>query len=109
MLYIDFNAGNKDYKLRLNTRGIVALEKKLGANPITIFGDGKQMPTFETMVTVLHASLQAYQHGITLDDAYDIFDAYLESGHDMTEFLPIIVELYKVSGIIPNKEETEKN
>lgn len=33
MLYTDFTAGNKDYKLRLSTRNIVALEKQLGANP----------------------------------------------------------------------------
>ena len=29
MMYIDFNAGGKDYKLRLATRNIVALEKAI--------------------------------------------------------------------------------
>ena len=58
MLYVDFTAGNKDYKLRLNTRNIVMLEKQIGCNPIAIFGDGDTIPTVTTMVYVLYASLQ---------------------------------------------------
>ena len=109
MLYVDFTAGNKDYKLRLNTRNIVMLEKQLGCNPLTIFGNGDTMPTITTMVQVLNASLQQYNHGITLNDAYDIFDAYLDDGHSMTDFLPVIVEIYKVSGLIKTEEIGEKN
>ena len=108
MNYINFVAGNKEYKLRLSTRAIVALEKQLGCNPLSIFGDGDTLPTITTMVYVLHAALQQLNHGITLNDAYDIFDAYLEDGHTMTDFLPIMIEIYKVSGLIGN-EDTEKN
>ena len=110
MMYIDFTAGGKEYKLRLNTRAIVALEKQLGMNPLAIFGNGETMPTITTLVAILHASLQQYQHNITLDAAYDIFDQYLADGNTMTDFIPIVVELYKVSGLIrQNKEEDEKN
>ena len=35
MNYINFVAGNKEYKLRLSTRAIVALEKQLGCNFFT--------------------------------------------------------------------------
>ena len=76
MNYVDFTAGNKEYKLRLGTREIVVLEKQLGCNPLTIFGNGDTIPTITTMVQILHASLQQLNHGITLNDAYDIFDAY---------------------------------
>lgn len=114
MLFYEFNAGNKDYKLRLNTRNIVQLESKLGCNPIMVFGvNGDVIPTVATMVTILHASLQQLQHGITYDEAYNIFDAYLEDGHASIDFIKDIMEIYKVSGIVPkdNKEteETEKN
>ena len=108
MNYINFVAGNKEHKLRLSTRAIVALEKQLGCNPLSIFGDGDTLPTITTMVYVLHASLQQFNHGITLNDAYDIFDAYLADGHTMTDFLPVMIEIYKVSGLIGN-EGTEKN
>lgn len=109
MLYVDFNAGNKDYKLRLSTRNIVSLEKQLGCNPLTIFGNGDTMPTITTMVQVLYASLQQLNHGITLNDAYDIFDDFLNDGHTMTEFVPVIVDIYKVSGLIKTEEVIEKN
>jgi hypothetical protein len=109
MLYVDFTAGNKDYKLRLNTRNIVALEKQLGCNPLTIFGNGDTMPTITTMVQVLHASMQHYHHGITLNDAFDVFDEFLEDNHSMTDFLPVIVDIYKVSGLIKSEDIGEKN
>ena len=110
MMYYDFKAGNKEYKLRLNTRNIIELEKKLGCNPIMIFGaDGESIPTVSAMVVILHASLQAFEHGITLNDAYDIFDAYLEDGNTSIDFVKVIMEIYKASGIVPKEVNTEKN
>lgn len=114
MNYIDFTAGNKDYKLRLNTRNIVMLEKQLGCNPLSIFGEkGDTIPTVSVMVTILHCSLQQYNHGISLNDTYDIFDAWMADGNATTDFIPIILEIYKASGIVPNEKEVgeieEKN
>ena len=109
MLYTEFNANNNEYKLRLNTRAIVALEEKLGCNPMAIFGTtGTTIPTVTTMVQILHAALQQYQHNITLEKAYTIFDEWIEDGHAATEFLQVIIDVYRVSGIIP-AENTEKN
>lgn len=105
-MYYEFIVGNKTYKLRLSTRAVVLLEKQLGVNPISIFGNGDTIPTITTMVAILHASLQQYEHGINLNDAYDIFDAWLAEGNVITDFLPVIVDVFKVSGIIKN---TEKN
>ena len=104
MNYVDFCAGGKEYKLRLTTRSIVQLEKNIGCNPLAIFGDGTKMPQITTLVAILHASLQALEHGITLNDSYDIFDAYLADGHSLTDFIAVLVELYKVSGIIPEEK-----
>lgn len=109
MMYVDFTADNKDYKLRLNTRNVVALEKMLGMNPLGIFGDGDRLPTITEMVNILYCSLQQLNHGISLNDSYDIFDAYLEE-HNSTDFIPVILEIYKVSGIISGvKNGEEKN
>lgn len=110
MNYINFEVGNNTYKLRLNTRNIVMLEKQLGCNPLNIFGaNSDSVPTITVMVAVLHASLQQYNHGITLNDAYDIFDEYLAEGNSSVDFIPTIIEIYKASGIIPKdaKEELE--
>lgn len=110
MNFINFEAGNNTYKLRLNTRNIVLLEKQLGCNPLNVFGNGDTVPTITTMVAILHASMQQYNHGITLNDAYDIFDAYMEDGHASTDFIPVIIDIYKASGIIPkDNNQEEKN
>lgn len=110
MNYIEFEAGLKSYKLRLNTRNTVALEKVLGCNPLHIFDTtGERMPAVTTMVAVLHASLQQYHHGISMNDAYDIFDAYLEDGHSVDEFIYVILDIYKQSGLIPKEVDGEKN
>lgn len=109
MNYIDFEVGNKTYKLRLSTRNIVLLEKQLGCSPLAIFGDGERIPTVTEMVHILHAALLQYNHGISLNDAYDIFDAYVEDGHSTVDFIPMIIDLYKASGIIPKDNVDEKN
>lgn len=109
MMYVDFNAGGKDYKLRLNTRNTITLEKQLGCNPLALFGDGETMPTITSLVQVLYCSLLQFNHGITLEDAYSIFDDYLADGHSATEFLSVVIGVYKVSGLIKSDKVTEKN
>ena len=109
MMYVDFNAGGKDYKLRLNTRNVVTLEKQLGCNPLAIFGDGDTMPTITTLVQVLYCSLLQLNHGVTLEDAYNIFDEYLEDGHSATEFLSVVINIFKVSGLIKADKVAKKN
>lgn len=109
MLYTDFIVGEKTYKLRLSTRNIVTLENTIKCNPLSIFGSGDTLPEVSTMVTILWASLQQYHHGIGMNEAYDIFDKYLED-HTMTDFIPVILDIYKVSGLIANnKEDDRKN
>ena len=105
MLYTDFHAGNKDYKLRLSIRNTVALEKMLGCNPLMIFGNGDRMPTITEMTTILHFSLQQYQHNLTMTDSQDILEEWLNGGNAITDFVAVIIEIYKVSGIIKNEEE----
>lgn len=109
-MYVNFEAGNKQYKLRLNTRNIIALEKVLGVNPLHIFNTQEdRLPPITQMVAVLHAALQQYQHNISMSDAYDIFDSYIEDGHSVDEFVFIILDIYRESGIIPKEVDTEKN
>ena len=111
MNYIDFVAGDKEYKLRLNTRNTILLEKQLQCHPVAIFGNGDSevIPSVTTMVVILHCALQQYHHGITLNNAYDIYDEWLADGHASTDFLAIILDIYKASGIIPKDEEEAKN
>lgn len=107
MLYTEFKVDNEVYKLRLRTRDIITLEKLINENPLSIFGNGDTIPTVTTMVYILHTSMQAYHHGISLNDAFDIFDKWLADDNSVTDFLAVIVDLYKVSGIIKNDKEAK--
>lgn len=108
MMYFDFEAGNKAYKLRLTTRAVMALESKIGCNPMMIFGTGNRVPTVTEMIHVLHNSLTQFNHGITFNDAVKIFDEWLDDGHTPTDFISVIVDVYKVSGIIPDTGDDEE-
>ena len=107
MLYVEFATKEKTYKLRLSTRNVVTLEQKLGCNPLSIFGDGETVPTIGSMVAILHASLQAYEHGISYEDTYAIFDKWLEEGHNAVEFVNVILDIYKVSGLVPKEVKAD--
>ena len=111
MLFYEFTVGTKEYKCRLNTRGLIELEKKLGCNPLNIFmsvGDNV-LPRLEELIYVLHYSLQPYNHGISLDDTYEIYDHYIEEGKTFMDFIQVIMEIYKVSGLIKEEAAEEKN
>lgn len=113
MLYYEFEAGNNTYKLRLNVRNIVTLEKTLGCNPLMVFGAGDRVPTVTEMVAILHNSLQAYNHGITMENSFKIFEDYLDDGHQITDFVSVIIDIYRASGIMKPEgaidEDEEKN
>lgn len=113
MLFTELKVDDKAYKLRLNTRNTVMLEKLLGGkNPLSIFNNEDELPTVTVMVNILFASLQQYHHSIDINEAYDIFDSYLSEGHTATDFIKVIMDIYKASGIIADdkkKDNNEKN
>lgn len=96
MLYITLKNSDAEYKLRLNIKGLINLEKRLGKSPMEAIGE-----SLEDMMIVFHESLQAYQHGISFDDACDICDKWCDEGHTQTEDLPILLmQVYAVSGMV---------
>lgn len=114
MLYTTVTISDKEYKCRLTTKGLVDLEKKLGDNPLSIFMriTNNELPKLSDMLLVFHTSLQPYNHGISLDDVYGIYDAYIDEGHTFMDFIPFIIEIYKVSGLFSedkSAEDAEKN
>ena len=110
MLFKEFEVGGRTYKLAMKTRSVIELEKKKGCNPIAVFGDGDRVPTVTDMINILSAALQRFEHGLTQNDAISIFDTWLDEGHNIAEFIPVILDVYKVSGLISSEnEEAAKN
>ena len=105
MIYSDFKVGDKELKLRLDSRSCVTLERKLGKSPLSIFMDAKDsLPKLEELILILHSSLQKYNKGYTEDKTYDLYDEYVEEGNTFTDFIPVIMEIFKVSGFFKDEE-----
>ena len=107
MTYSVLNIGNESYKLRLNTKNSVALEKALGYNPITMLMAIEQgtMPTLGDMLTILQHMLQSYHHGFNMDRVYDLYDEYVADGHGMFELIPVFIEVFQNSGYLTTAKE----
>lgn len=112
MLFYTFTIGEKDYKARLSARTCIELEKKLGTNPLNVFmeiAQNNKLPELETLIIILHASLQQFQHNITLEKTYDLYDEFVDSGKTIMDLVPVILEIFKASGLIPEEAQEEKN
>lgn len=108
MLFTTFKTKDKEYKLRLNVKALVNLEQRLGKNPISIFMGIKkdELPRMEDMLIIFHESLQSLEHGITMDEVYDIYDSYIEEGNTYVDFIAVILDIFKTSGIIKEEKKT---
>lgn len=106
-MYTEFTAGDHTYKLRLTTQGVVSLEKALGYNPLQMFMgiDEDILPKLGDMITVLHQMLQAYEHGISKEDTFEIFDRFVEDGHTMWDIIPVLLEVFQEAGFLPKEED----
>jgi len=110
-MYTELTAGGRTYKLRLTTAGVIRLEKELGVNPLQIFMgiDEDVLPKLGDMLAVLHQMLQTYEHGITMDVVYDIFDAFIRDGHQIWDLVPVLIECFQEAGFLPKDGEDSKN
>lgn len=115
MLYTTVNICGRELKLRLTNQVCVALEKKLGKNPIAVLAvdpDAGIVPLNSDILAILHASLQPLEHGYTEQAVNNLIDEYIDDGHTINELYPVVVEIFRVSGLLPKAaedEEDEKN
>ena len=100
--YVELKIGANEFKLKMKTRQIVALEKALGKSPLNILMEAQEgnLPSIEDMLTILAASLQQFHHGYDINKVYDLYDEFVEEGNTMMELIPIIIDVLSVSGYI---------
>lgn len=112
MMYTIWTAGGQEYHLRLTTKATVDLEKRLGKSPLEVFAAAANghFPTLSDLAATLHAALQPLHHGITEARTYELMDAWFEDGHNMLDLIPVILEVFRHSGLVAQEQETtEKN
>ena len=109
-MYIELIIGNETYKLRLNTRTSIQLEKQLGFSPLKVLMDidENKMPKLMDIIIILQSMLQVYHHGYNLDKTMDLYDRYMEDGHTMFDLIPVFIEVLQESGYLPKESEEEE-
>jgi hypothetical protein len=110
-MYTELIIGKDSYKLRLSTKRAVDLERALGFNPLQIFFDvnNGKLPKLSDLMIMLQYFLQDMQHGIKLEDAYDIYDKFVAEGHNMFDLIPLFIEVLKESGFMAEEVDESKN
>lgn len=110
MKYTELKVGENEFKLRLGAGEIVNLEKKLGKNPLDILikVENEELPTISDTLTIIHASMQKFHHKMTMEKVYQLYDEYVDEGKAYTDLLPVIMEVFKVSGFFREAREKGK-
>lgn len=93
-----WTVGEEEYKLKLKTSTLCALEEKLGTSLMSVLGSGG-MPSLSVMLTITHFAMKDFHSNIKLKDVQDLFDKYLEKDGSQLEFFStVIMGIYTVSG-----------
>lgn len=107
-----YNLQIKDryYTCKFTTQACIESEKKLGTNPINVFMKASEgeIPKLSDLMTIFHGCLSEYNHGISLQDSYKIYDDYCAEGGNIISFISVLVDILKDSGFIP-KDNNSKN
>jgi len=107
-MFYTWKVADKEYQLKLTMRAMKELEVKLGRSPMQLFDKGT-FATTEDLMTVIHCAIKSNHQDITEDDIYDLVDNWIEDGNTYQDLVPLIIDVYKTSGIINNEEEESKN
>ena len=97
---------NETYQLRLTTKGCVNIEQRIGQNPLNIFiqASENKMPKIGDLMVILHECLNSTNHGIKIDDVYNIYDKYCEEGGDYMTLIELLVGVFEDAGFVPKEE-----
>lgn len=98
--FTTWTVAGKEYDLKLKSSSICEAEEKLGGTNILMYiGAENGFPTLNAMMIITYYAMKPWNHGIELNEVYDLYDTYIEEGHNMTEFYTdVFVNIYEVSG-----------
>ena len=94
-----WEVNGEEYKLKLKTSSIIALEEKFDTSLMNLLAMGESIPPLNVMLLVTHYAIKDYNHSIKLNDVYDLFDKYCEEGGSQLDFYQkIYMGIFQVSG-----------
>lgn len=103
--YHVWKVGDKELNLKLTTRNIFDLENEYGKNLMYLLND---IPTLETMLNIITKASVQFNHGITKEYVFDMYDDFVDAGHTQAElFTTVIMGIFGASGFFSNKMKEE--
>jgi hypothetical protein len=110
MLYSQFRIDDYHiYNLRLTLLDVVQLERLLGESPLNILLKADYEFNIEDLIMILFTALNWGEYSYSIDDAYDIFDNYVDNVGDIGSFLLVLINLFTDMGFISEPAEEEDN
>lgn len=101
---------NEVYNLRLRTIDTIKLEQKLNKNVMDIFMElsNNKLPKLSDLLMIIAYSAKAnHQYELTEKNVFNVYDRYLESGKSMFDLIPLIIEIFKTNGLIPESVDVQ--
>ena len=101
---------NEVYNLRLRTIDTIKLEQKLNKNVMDIFMElsNNKLPKLNDLLMIIAYSAKAnHQYELNEKNVFNVYDRYLESGKSMFDLIPLIIEIFKTNGLIPESIDVQ--
>jgi hypothetical protein len=94
----------QEYKLKLNTQMIGALERKYKTNILNLIsGDG--LPPLSVMLTIIQAAATPWNHGMDYEKVRKLYEFWFDEGGSQVELLSkVIMPIFVVSGFFTEKQ-----
>ena len=98
-LFEIWEVNGEEYKLKLKTSSIIALEEKFKTSLMSLLEVNGNITPLNIMLQITHYAMKDYNHSIKLNDVYDLFDKYCEEGGSQLGFYQdVFMGIYQVSG-----------
>lgn len=103
--YVLMVVGDQEYRLKITASAAMDLESRLKKSLFDAVGELKNITV---QVTFLWAALQKFHHGMSLQDAANLYDDFLDSEHGGFEkFTELLLDLLELMGFT-QAEKTEQ-
>jgi hypothetical protein len=110
-MYTTLTVNAKEFKLRVIASAVVALEKQLGGkNPLNVLMavENGEIPSVTAVLLILHAGLQKFHHNMNWQKVLELYDEFVDSGQTYMDLIPVLIEVFKVSGFFRNPPEKDQ-
>ena len=107
-LFVFWEVGGTQYKLKLRPSAITSLEHKFRCNLLNLMGNMDDMPTLTTMLQITHAAMEEWHHGLKFKRVEELYGKWIDEGGSMLQFyVEVFMKIYSVSGFFSNTMAAE--